>query len=193
MTLLLDELQRIHEASPADTKGAGDRRTPQNRTWWVVCARERQHQALASKLSQWRIPFYLPLAPCTSDAATLGHSYVPLFGNLLFAFGSEEECRTVLATRMVSRILPVDDEDRLRQSLLDLHRLLDSGYALTMESPLPAGTKVRVAGGELKGLQGVLIERSGNERLLVAIDEIGQGVSISVDLLPKSCSSLASL
>ena len=87
----------------------------------------------------------------------------------------------------------VDDENRLRRSLLDLHRLIDSGYALTIESSFPPGTQVRVTGGELKGVEGVLVERSGRWRLLVAIDEIGQGVSISVDLLPRNALSIASV
>ncbi|MDZ4821501.1 MAG: antitermination protein NusG, partial [Planctomycetota bacterium] len=58
--------------------------------------------------------------------------------------------------------------------------LIESGEPLTVESRLRAGQRVRVKNGALEGIEGTIVERRGEERLLIAVEFIQQGVSILI-------------
>ena len=59
--------------------------------------------------------------------------------------------------------------------------LIESDAPLTIERRLNAGRRVRVKTGAMAGVEGVVISRRGNNRLLVAVKLLQQGVSVDVD------------
>ena len=52
---------------------------------------------------------------------------------------------------------------------------------LTPEARITAGTRVRVRSGPLMGLEGLVEERRGQQRLVVAIEFLQQGASVLID------------
>jgi transcription antitermination factor NusG len=108
-------------------------------------------------------------------------SYIPLFGGYVFMFGSEEERVRGLTTNRVSTILTVDDQAQLSHDLQHVARLIESEAPLTVEKRLEAGVPVRIKAGSMEGLEGTVITRRGQTRLLVSVRMLQQGVSVEID------------
>jgi transcriptional antiterminator RfaH len=104
-----------------------------------------------------------------------------MFGGYLFLLGSHEDKLMTLTTNRVSKILDVDDQDRLCRDLLQVHQLIEAGAPMTIEQQLEKGQPVRIKSGPLRGLEGKIVERRGKTRLLVVVEYIQQGVSVDID------------
>ena len=59
--------------------------------------------------------------------------------------------------------------------------MIDSGEPLTPEARLEPGQLVRIRSGVLVGLEGVVIRRANETRLLVAVNFLQRGASVLVD------------
>jgi transcriptional antiterminator RfaH len=106
---------------------------------------------------------------------------LPVFGGYLFLYGSEEERVRALTTNRISRILPVPDTERMTSDLRNVRNLITAGAPLTVESRLQPGQRVRVKSGSLMGLEGLILSRRGESRLLIAVHYLQQGVSVQID------------
>jgi transcriptional antiterminator RfaH len=108
-------------------------------------------------------------------------SYSPLFTGYVFMHGGEEHRIRALATNRLSRVLVVPDGERLWRDLSHIQKLIVSGAPLTVESRLAPGTRVRVRRGAMEGIEGTIISRRGQTRLLVHVDFLQQGASVEID------------
>jgi len=59
--------------------------------------------------------------------------------------------------------------------------LIASGAPLTLESRLAPGDRVRVRRGPLVDLEGTVLSRRGQTRLLIAVNFLQQGASVEID------------
>jgi transcription antitermination factor NusG len=155
---------------------------PSDRRWWVVYTKARQEKSLVRDLLGRHIPFFLPLIekPALRRGRRVS-SYTPMFSGYVFLFGSEAERTAGLRTNRVSRVLAVDDQPRLLFDLRQLHKAIESGAALSIESRLQAGDRVRVRAGPLANLEGTVLMRRGKTRLLVAVNFLQKGASVEID------------
>jgi len=155
----------------------------EDRAWWVFYTRARQEKALARELFGRRIPFYLPLVRKTKvyRGGRRASTHVPVFTSYVFMYGSEDERVWSLTTNRISRVLGVADAERLRWDLGQLRRLIASGAPLTVESRLAPGHRVRIRRGPLAGLEGTVLTRRGEARLLVSVDFLQQGASVAIE------------
>ncbi len=152
------------------------------RQWWAVYTKARQEKSLARDLLGFKIPFYLPLVSKKLLVRNRRvHSHVPIFGGYVFLYGSEEERVRSLRTNRISRILPVPDQIQLRHDLQQVWRLIESNAPLTVESRLAPGRRVRIRAGAMAGLEGTVIARRREVRLLIAVTFLQQGVSVEID------------
>jgi transcriptional antiterminator RfaH len=152
------------------------------RRWWALHTKPRQEKSLARQLLALESPFYLPLIPrVRSSGNRRVKSLLPLFGGYLFLFGTDEERIQSLATNRVAQILPILQTDQFRQDLQNIRDLIAAGVPLTPEGRLQPGRRVRVKSGSLMGLEGVVLSRRGEDRLLVAVHFLEQGVSIQIN------------
>jgi transcription antitermination factor NusG len=155
---------------------------PSERRWWVLYTRARQEKAISRDLLCFQIPFYLPLVKKTwASRGRKISSHTPLVPGYVFLYGSEQERIHSLTTNRVSRVLTIDDPARLLYDLRQLRRLIASRAPLTVESRLVPGNHVRVRHGPLAGLEGTVLTRRGETRLLVRVDFIQKGASVEVD------------
>jgi len=166
---------------PEDLLEGSSARRP-DRRWWVLYTKARQEKAVARDLLGRKLPFYLPLVKKTTvyRRSTLT-SHIPLFSGYVFLYGSEAERVSSLKTNRLSRVITVDDPDRLHQDLREIHRLIASGEPLTVESRLVPGQRVRVRHGPLEGIEGSVLTRRGKTRLVVSVDFLHQGASVEID------------
>jgi len=155
---------------------------PSDRQWWVLYTKARQEKAIARDLLAFQVPFFLPLVKKTSvirGRSVASHS--PLFAGYVFMYGSEEERIRSLTTNRISRILTPDDPNGLLYDLRQLRRLITSNAPLTVESRLGPGNRVRVRHGPFAGLEGTVLTRRGETRLLVSINFLQQGASVEIE------------
>ncbi len=59
-------------------------------------------------------------------------------------------------TNRAVQAIPVHDQTRLRSDLRQVQLLLESGLPVVAEDRLYPGTPVKITGGSLEGLQGIL-------------------------------------
>ncbi len=154
----------------------------EGRRWWALYTKARQEKAVARALWEQGIPFYLPLirrkAVYHRRRVT---SFVPLFSGYVFLYGSEDERVAACATGRLSRILTVEDPQQFMTDLQQIQRLIVAGAPLTVESRLVAGNRVRVRRGALAGLEGTVLVRRGETRLLVRVNFLQQGASVEIE------------
>jgi transcription antitermination factor NusG len=152
------------------------------RCWWVLQTRARQEKAAARDLLRFGIPYYLPLVKkrlvCRGRRFV---SHIPLFPGYVFMFASEEERGGSLKCNRISRTLTVFDPELLVADLRQVHRLIASEAPLTVESRLAPGDRVRVRCGELEGIEGTVLRRHGQTRLLVSVNFLQKGASLEIE------------
>ena len=138
-------------------------------------------KSLARQLLAMQVPFYLPLVPRTTMiAGRRVRSLLPLFTSYLFLYGTDEERVQTLATNRVAQLWGASKLDDVTRDLQSVQALIDSGVPLTPEGQLKPGRRVRVKTGMLMGLEGVVVARRGEDRLLVAVNFLQQGVSVQI-------------
>ena len=165
--------ETLLDNTPSDVPG---------RRWFAIYTKARQEKSLARELLKYRVPFYLPLVRKTSVARGRRRtSLSPVFGGYIFLYGAEEERVRTLMTNRVSRVLPVEDSEQLVFDLRQLRQMINAGAPMTIESRLAPGRHVRVRRGAFAGLEGVVLKRRGETRLLVSINFLQQGASVEID------------
>jgi transcription antitermination factor NusG len=165
--------ENLLEEPPAD---AADRH------WFALYTKARQEKSLARDMLKQRVPFYLPLVRKTNVSRGRRRvSLSPLFGGYLFLFAADEERLRCLATNRISRILTVEQPEQLVFDLRQFRQLIAAGAPLTIEARLAPGRKVRVRQGAFAGVEGTVLKRRSETRLLVAINFLQKGASVEID------------
>lgn len=148
--------------------------------WWALYTISRREKELMRRLLALEVPFYGPVLP-KRGRTPAGRSYIayePLFRNYVFLFGDEQARYASLTTRCVSKCVPVVDNDELTHDLRQFHDLIALEAPLLPESRLLPGQRVRIRSGKFRGVEGTIVRREHEVRLLVAINFIQQGASL---------------
>jgi len=151
--------------------------------WLVYYTIARREKDLMRKLEAAGIPFFGPLVRrrLHGPGGRVRHSFVPLFPGYVFSWADDEQRRAALATNTISRWILAGDERMLMDDLRAIKRLIDIDAPLTPEARLEPGDPVRVRSGPLRGIEGVVISRRGEQRLLIAVRFLNQGASIELE------------
>ena len=151
--------------------------------WIAFYTLSRREKDLMRKLEAASIPFYAPLVKrrLRSPGGRTRISHVPLFPGYVFSFVDDEQRRAALATNTIARWLPIPDAAAFVDDLRSIKRLIDTDRPLTPEALLEPGQPVRVRSGPLAGLEGTVVKRRGEQRLVVAVRFLNQGASIELE------------
>lgn len=151
--------------------------------WVAFYTLARREKDLMRKLEAAGVPFYAPMVRrrLHSAGGRIRSSFVPLFPGYVFSPVDDEQRRAALATNTVARWLSITDERMLVGDLRAIKRLIETDRPLTPEARLEPGQTVRVRSGPLRGLEGTVVTRRGEERLLVAVRFLNQGASIELE------------
>ncbi len=162
------------EASAPELDGAG--------RWWVLHTRPRAEKTLARKFLQRGLSFFLPLyRHRRRSSGRILSSHLPLFAGYIFLHGDDQARIHALETNLVARWLPVADQPRLHADLARVYRLVTSEAAVSPEDRLQPGTPVEITHGPLAGLEGTVLRRGKQLRVLVEVQFLQRGVSVEVE------------
>jgi transcriptional antiterminator RfaH len=150
--------------------------------WWVLHTRPRAEKSLARRCLRHDLAYFLP-----QHRRQWRHrgrpfaSHVPLFPGYLFLYGDGASRLAALETKLVARCIPVEDQAGLHADLARVHRLIVSEAPLTPEERLGPGDLVDIVAGPLAGLQGKVLRKGKQLKLLVEVQFLQRGVSAEVE------------
>lgn len=150
--------------------------------WHVLQTLPRQEKVLARDLGAMRIEYYLPLR---KQLRTYGRrklaSELPLFPGYLFLRGTLDEAYTADRTGRVARLIRVADQRQIEWELTNLRQATHADCPLDPYPFLQRGNLVRVTGGPMKGLEGLVEDKPQPDRLVLEVDMLGRAVSLEID------------
>jgi transcriptional antiterminator RfaH len=78
--------------------------------------------------------------------------------------------------------LPVGDEAVFLRQLQTVRTVVAAGLALSVHPLLTRGRRVRVVGGSLHGLEGVVDDPENPQGIVIAVDVLRQGLLVKLPL-----------
>jgi len=173
---------------PAQHAGAISSVTPdgerQGPAWFAVWTRSRHEAAVAGQLAGKGIEAFLPTLPRWSRWKDRRKRIDwPLFPGYCFARIDPAES---LAVRSCSGVVTLVATNGHPAPIADseiegIRRLVTSELQYDPCPLIHEGDPVEVVSGPLRGVLGRLVRKGSHARLTLAVDLIGQGVSVEVD------------
>lgn len=161
------------------------RQEPAQAQWFTVLTRYRFEKKVAAGLEHMGIEAFLPLLGAThrwSDRQKTIQS--PLFPGYVFTHfcWSNRVRLRVLHVPGVIRFVNFGPEVTAvpAKQIESLQALLANNVPCTLHAFIKIGRRVRIKGGCLDGLEGIL-EACGQKQLVVAIDSIERAVAIQIE------------
>ena len=153
--------------------------------WYALWTRSRHEQVVRQQLEQKQIEAFLPTVAKWSRWKDRKKKIDwPLFPGYCFArFKALERLPVLKCTGVVTIVgfeggeptpIPAGEIEGIR-------RLVESDLAYDPCPFIREGTLVEVVHGPLKGVTGRLVRKNDKARLVLAVDLIGQAVSVEVD------------
>ena len=155
--------------------------------WYAVRTRSRHEKMATQQLQTRGIETFLPVVTQThrwSDRKKVVE--VPLFSGYTFvrvAYASNEQRIQVLQTHGVAGFVgiqrtgdPIPDNQ-----IEDIRTLLSNKVDIKAHSFLKIGQRVRVRGGALDGVEGILVSANGDRSLVISLKSIERSLSIRVE------------
>ncbi len=154
--------------------------------WYAIHTRSQHEKAVVSHLKREGIETFLPLVAEIhrwSDRCKVVE--VPLFS--CYAFVNlclvPEMWAKVTRVNGVLRFVGVRGEGiPIPDSQVEsVRKLLSNKLPYTTYPFLKVGQRVRVRGGALDGVEGILLARNGNRTLVISVEPIQRSVAVSID------------
>lgn len=150
--------------------------------WYVLHTRARNEKAVSSDLDRLEIRHFLPLVRHRRTYGGRTRSVeIPLFPGYVFLCGADEDRDAAIRTNRVANILSVADQDRFRDDLRQIYRIVHSDEPVDLYPRLRKGSRCRIVSGTLSGLEGVVLRRRGPWRIYVAVHFLGQSAELEID------------
>lgn len=154
--------------------------------WYAVQTRGRHEKKVANKLKDKGVETFLPALREVhrwSDRNKVVE--VPLFPCYTFVrmAANTADRLSVLQTDGVVRIVGTGTELSAidTKQIDDIRTLLGAGVPLMMYPFLRMGQRIRVRGGCLDGLEGILASRPNESTLVISVDAIQRAIAINLD------------
>ena len=152
--------------------------------WYAIWTRSRHEQVVREQLESKGYEAFLPTIPRWSRWKDRKKKVDwPLFPGYCFArFNGRERLPILKCSGVVSivsfdgEMVPIPDFE-----IDGIRRVVDSELQFDPCPFIREGAMVEVVHGPLKGIVGRLIRKGAHARLMLAVDLIGQAVSIEVD------------
>jgi transcriptional antiterminator NusG len=152
--------------------------------WYAIWTRSRHEQMVREQLEQRGYQAFLPTIPRWSRWKDRKKKIDwPLFPGYCFArFDTHERLPILKCSGVVSIVSFDGDIAPIPDIEIDgIRRLVESDLQYDPCPLIREGTMVEVVHGPLRGVVGRLLRKGAHARLMLAVDLIGQAVSVEVD------------
>jgi transcription antitermination factor NusG len=153
--------------------------------WYATYTRSRHEKRVAEQLERKHLEYFLPSYQAIRQWKN-GKARVefPLFPGYIFVRIPLRERLQVLEVPGVVRLVGFNGLPApLPQSDIEIMRdALRKGIEAAPHPYLTVGTRVRIKNGPLQGLQGILLRRKGNPRVVVSVELIMRSIAIDIDI-----------
>jgi transcription antitermination factor NusG len=152
--------------------------------WFAIWTRSRHEQVVRQQLERKGVETFLPTILKWSRWRDRKKQIEwPLFPGYCFARFEAADRLPILKCTGVVNIVSFDGEPAPipEQELAGIRRLVESDLAYDPCPLIYEGDMVEVTHGPLKGVVGRLMRKGSHARLVLAVELIGQGVSVEVD------------
>jgi transcription antitermination factor NusG len=142
--------------------------------WFAVRTRSRHEKIVANQLRSQEVTTFLPLVTQIhrwSDRRKVVE--MPLFPGYTFV-------RVVPSTAQYVRVLRGEATPIPDKQIDDIRVLLTSNTEYTLCPFLKVGQRVRIRGGCLDGVEGLLAARKGERTLLISVEPMQQSLAINI-------------
>jgi len=159
---------------------------PSPQYWFALYTRARHEKSVAKSLQQRGLTAFLPLVTQIHRWSDRQKKVqVPLFPGYTFV-------RTIDAPDTFVRILNTPGVVGFvgvgrrgiqipEKQIEDIQAVLTQNLDCTLHPFLRVGQRVRVRGGCLNGIEGLLVAINGNKTLVISVESISRSIAISVD------------
>lgn len=152
-------------------------------SWWVCHTKPRCEKKFAALMTAERMTHYLPVITSTKTYGNRKRTHtLPLFASYVFARGPDESKARIYQMDLLARAIPVEDEPLFLRQLVDVQRIVASGYETTLHPLYKKGAPVLVTGGALRGLEGVINDPENPSGIIVQVDVLQQGLHIAIPM-----------
>ena len=153
----------------------------QRRTWYVLHVKPRTEKKVDEFLSALRVFHYLPLLRKeTRVQRRRVVRFLPAFPGYVFTRLFPDERRRVLETRQIVHTIEVPQPRRMIHQLRQVEHALRLPGDLRVAEHFEAGEYVRVVSGPLRGVEGQVIRRGAESKLILSVDILGRALEASV-------------
>jgi transcription antitermination factor NusG len=152
--------------------------------WWAIYTRHQHEKVVADVLSAKGFQVFLPLYDSIrrwKDRQKL--LSLPLFPCYVFVRGGLNRRFQILSTPGVHMalthgdriaVIPEKEIDAIRQTI-------EGPFRMEPHPFLRCGDRVRVARGSLEGVEGILIRKKNQFRLVLSVDMLAKSVAVEID------------
>jgi transcription antitermination factor NusG len=153
--------------------------------WYAIHTRPRHEKWIAQQLQEKRIFTFLPLLQQIhrwSDRQSKVE--VPMFSCYAFvriAQATEERLKVLRTPGVLAfvgnerRGTPIPD-----QQIANLHLAIQEKIPCAAHPFISAGQRVRIRGGSLNGVEGILVSQCGEQSVVVSVELLRRSVAISI-------------
>jgi transcription antitermination factor NusG len=158
---------------------------PESPQWFAIHVRSRHEKKVAEELQQRGISNFLPIVRQVrrwSDRKKIVE--LPLFSCYLFVQIVPSPAARVSVLNfhgVLGFIGPHQGTPIPSEQIESIRTLLMNDVHVTAESYIRVGQRVRIRGGALDGVEGVLSGRGNDQKLIVSVDTIQRSISVALE------------
>src|SRR5579864_3357935 len=157
---------------------------PERFPWFALQVRMRHEVFVTDHLKGKGYEWFLPLYKSRKRwSDRVKESDLPLFPGYLFCRCNPQDRLPILKTPGVTQIVgynhvPVAVDEKEIEAI---RTLVASGMPNFPCAYLEIGSRVRIEGGALRGIEGILIELKGKRRLVLSVTLLQRSVAVEID------------
>jgi transcription antitermination factor NusG len=156
----------------------------QDLSWWALYTRHQHEKVVADVLSAKGFEVFLPLYDSIrrwKDRQKL--LSLPLFPCYVFIRGEVGRCLQVVNTPGVHMILNQGEHFAVipENEIQAIRRTVEGPFRMEPHPFLRCGERVRVTCGSLQGVEGILVRKKNQFRLVLSVDMLAKSVAVEID------------
>ena len=165
--------------------GNGASRQVESAEWYAIRTRSRHEKMVSDQLEKQGIENFLPLVKRTRKwSDRVKEVDLPLFSGYAFVrvvFSSPERLR-VLQTHGVAGFVGINCSGTAipENQIQDIRTLLASKLPFEEQPYLRVGQRVRIRGGALDGVEGILSAQNDDRSLVISLEPIQRSLSVRI-------------